>query len=102
MNYPPDMDPQCIKLCDAMNALKGITTFESCCGHGRSPFRIYFRVDDLKNLPPLLYWFDSCHSGYTGWKVYVTTDCGMSPATFVVEGPVGAFEEADQIALKIL
>jgi hypothetical protein len=30
--------------------------------------------------------------------VRVKTDCGKSPVTFVIEGPVGAYEEAEEIA----
>lgn len=50
--YDKVMDKECIELCDAMNALPGIQTIESCCGHGNSPYRIYFRVakDDDRGL----------------------------------------------------
>ena len=40
VRYDADMDPECIWLCDVLNALPGIRTFESCCGHGAHPFRI--------------------------------------------------------------
>jgi hypothetical protein len=49
--YDGFMDDECIALCNAMNALPGITTVESCCGHGGlgSPFRIWFKVDGKNN-----------------------------------------------------
>ena len=39
-------DPEVFDLCEAMNDLPGVTSFESCCGHGERPFRIWFRVDE--------------------------------------------------------
>lgn len=99
---PADIDPECVAICEAMNRMPGIRTIESCCGHGRHSFNVYFKSDSLEALPDLLYWFDVCHSGFGGWRVTVRTDCAASPATFVVEGPVGAFSEADEIAKLIV
>lgn len=48
--WPKNMDIHCVGLCDAMNALPGITTFESCCGHGESTFRIWFTATDPQGL----------------------------------------------------
>lgn len=36
------MDKECIPLCNTLNSLKGIETFESCCGHNKEPYRIFF------------------------------------------------------------
>jgi hypothetical protein len=93
-----NMDKECIKLCKAMNKMPGIRTFESCCGHGRSPYHIWFLADSFESLPNLVYWFMGCHCGFYGWNVQVTTDCAASPVHFMVEGPIGAYEEADKIA----
>jgi hypothetical protein len=68
--FDGNMDPECVRLCRAMNGLPGIKTIESCCGHGEKPFRIWFMADKLESLPRLLYWFDSCHSG-CDWPVEV-------------------------------
>lgn len=99
--YHGNMDPECVALCDAMNLIPGIRTYESCCGHGQSPFWIWFDVKSLDHLPNLLYWFDPCHCGFHGWRVIVGTDCAKSPVHFYVEGPVGAFKEANEIARLI-
>jgi len=48
IEYDGRMDKECIDLCNAMNSLPGIETTESCCGHGASPFMIFFRVHDSK------------------------------------------------------
>ena len=47
--YDEYMDKECLELCDAMNALPGIRTIESCCGHSGSPFSIFFRVVEDNN-----------------------------------------------------
>jgi len=39
------MDPACIDLCTALNELIGIETIGSCCGHGKSPYLIWFNMD---------------------------------------------------------
>ena len=52
------MDKECVRLCESMNRWPGIRTVESCSGHTERPFRIWFDVDNLGDLPHLLYWFD--------------------------------------------
>ena len=97
---PNAMDSECIALCNAMNRFPNIETYESCCGHGNTPYHIWFSTKRLRALPRLLYWFNGCHTGCYGWHVEVKTDCGMSPATFMLEGPTGkvAYAESEHIA----
>ena len=40
-DYGEFMDPECIPLCDALNSIRGITTKESCCGHGKNSFHVW-------------------------------------------------------------
>jgi hypothetical protein len=84
MKYDGRMDPECMALCDALNALPGISTFESCCGHGEHPFRIWFfaeRVSDLK--PAIEHWH---HLDYE-WRIEVAhVDCPYR-VVFMLEGP---------------
>jgi len=96
--YDSEMDTECISLCNAVNRLPGMHTTESCCGHNKTPFNIWFVSKELKHLPTLLYWFMPCHCSFSGWRVLVTTDCAMSPVHFCIQGPVGAYREADKIA----
>ncbi len=100
--YIDGIDPEVVKLCDALNSLPGVETFESCCGHGRTPFHVWVMVRRMRDLPRLCYWLAACHSGVGGWRVVAQTDCGMSPVTFMVEGPAGDFDGADRIAEVIL
>jgi hypothetical protein len=97
-NPPVGIDPEVVSLCRAMNLFPGIFTIESCCGHGRDPFGIYFMATSLDALPSLLYWFSACHTGQEGWRVRVYTDCSADHATFVAEGPVGGYKSAEVIA----
>ncbi len=83
------MDKECKELCEAVNLLPGIRTIESCCGHGKIEYHIWFITEGLDHLPALLYWLSACHSGQSGWLCRVTTDCAMSPVTFLIEGPKG-------------
>ncbi len=39
------MDKDVIELCEAINALPALQTIESCSGHGRTPFSIFFKCD---------------------------------------------------------
>jgi len=43
--YDNLMDKEVIDLCDALNKLPGIITTESCSGHGKDTFKIWFHVD---------------------------------------------------------
>ena len=84
MKYPPTMDRECIRICDAMNALPGIRTCESCCGHGEEPHRIFFYAQTVENLKPIL---ESSHS--SAWRVEVKWVNGSDTICFMLEGPVG-------------
>lgn len=103
MKYPDDMDKECIRLCDAMNRFPGIMTHDSCCGHGKKEMGIYFIVTGhhKKDLPPILYYFDKCHTGVPGWRVEANTDCAMDGVSLSASSEsIGekAYEEADKIA----
>ena len=101
MTLPSNIDSEVRKLCEAMNALPGIETIESCCGHGARPLKVWFYATSLKALPRLIYYLSSCHSGAVGWTCKAITDCGMSPVKFLVEsGDMGqlAYNEARTIA----
>ena len=101
---PRDIDKECVALCRAINRFPGIATTESCCGHGKESFKIWFSVENICRLPMLLYWLNGCHTGVYGWRVCVTTDCGMSPPHFCVESEGQgnkAYADADTIAKRM-
>lgn len=94
------IDPECVSICESLNAMPGIRTTSSCCGHGKHPFRVFFVAETLEALPLPAYWLGGCHCGFCGWNLIAYTDCGMCPIRFVVEGPVGAeaYQQAKEIA----
>lgn len=94
---PPDLDPECLELCAALNGLNGIRTVESCCGHGKNPYRIWFLAVSLEALPAVAYAAAGCHCGHYGWRVIAKTDCGMSPIMFTLEGPMGPESHAESL-----
>lgn len=96
-----EIDSECVSLVKAMNTFPGISTFESCCGHGKNEFCIWFTAESLEALPALVYWFAACHSGVYGWHVEVATDCSQRPVSFLAESRkkgAAAYREAEQIA----
>ena len=51
---PDDIDVECYYLCRALNSLPGLDTIESCCGHGKEKYRIWFRAAYPKTINPLI------------------------------------------------
>lgn len=103
MTYSGIMDKECVRLCDAINAIPGLETVESCCGHGKDKFRIWFYAHRLDILPILLYFTMPCHVGFR-WHCTVQTDCGMSPVVFRLESEAKgdvAYRQADRIADEV-
>jgi hypothetical protein len=75
IKYDETMDPECVELCDTMNCLPGIVTFESCCGHGKGPFRIWFKK--TYNWHEGLFFLTRCADGRYWkygykWKIVLT------------------------------
>jgi len=57
LEYDEVVDKECVELCNAMNSLPSIETISSCCGHGKSPFRIFFKV---RETPDGLFFLTRC------------------------------------------
>lgn len=62
MKYDEYMDKECIELCDTLNSLKGVETFESCCGHLHSKYVIYMTISNWYSLSLLARAFDIRYS----------------------------------------
>ena len=54
-----DDKDQCLDLCKALNRIPGITTTESCCGHGKTNYHIFFLAKSLEGLAPIAYFLHS-------------------------------------------
>lgn len=50
---PDDMDQECVDLCNTLNTLPGVSTFESCCGHLKYRYSIWFFCDSIDSLSRL-------------------------------------------------
>lgn len=44
------MDAECVLLCMKLNELPGVQTTESCCGHYKDTYKIFFDCDDFVSL----------------------------------------------------
>jgi len=82
------MEEECIHLCNAMNAVKGICTTSSCCGHGKEPLRIHFDVDSFRGLFFMTRCSDKRYC-LSEWIIYLVAgdmfEDGRLPTTFVLE-----------------
>lgn len=50
LDYDQHMDGECIAPCNALNSIEGIETNDSCCGHGKNCFQIFFYVTSFTGL----------------------------------------------------
>jgi hypothetical protein len=89
-----------------MNALEGIETISSCCGHEYELFSIYFVADLLEDLKPLLALIDDVNDGLTRggvWQMRVSLATGDMEVYFILDGPAGdsGYRAAQELALAI-
>jgi hypothetical protein len=73
MKYDKYMDKDCIELCDTLNSLNGIRTFESCCGHLKNKYLIFMYVNNFYSLSILARAFDRRYSNGK-WKLEIITN----------------------------
>lgn len=106
---PADLDPECVKLFEALNRLEGITTTGSCCGHDRHPYWFLFQVRNLScaGLSMLLRAIDPRYGACMpnlrgGWQVALAqNDLPECPSFFCLQGNVGS-EYGDILANKLM
>ena len=99
--YDGKMDAACIRLCDALNKVPGIHTTESCCGHGKQNFVVFFSALTLESLRPILAELDS--GNRWPWDVKAYRWSGSGTIGFCLEGPVGTTkQDAELLGKKIL
>lgn len=102
---PSDMDPECVNLCEAMNLLPGIKTTESCCGHGKASYCIWFRVADFSGRGFITLARVTCPRYYEGdWRLVISHgDLRRTLTGFVLEGAAGPdrYQAAETLAKHI-
>lgn len=57
-NYDGYMDKECIPICDALNSIPDVHTTESCCGHCKDRFMVFFACDNPHSLAIIARVFD--------------------------------------------
>ena len=50
---PASIDCECVSICNTLNRLPDVETFESCCGHGEHPFWVWFKCSNIDTLSRL-------------------------------------------------
>lgn len=50
---PEDMDVECVDLCRTLNEIPGVETFESCSGHLKNRYMVFFECNDFYQLARL-------------------------------------------------
>ncbi len=103
--YDGQMDKECIELCNALNSIDGIETFESCCGHVKQPYRIWFKAETIQSLCIPTMACNKNYGGNAGWIIIV--DHVESPnirTVFLLEGTIGkeAYQASKEIAEQMV
>lgn len=74
MKYDEYMDKECIPICDALNELPGVTTFESCCGHLQRQYVVYLYTDNPYSMAVIARALDRRYlPAKSTWKVTIET-----------------------------
>ena len=60
--FDENIDPECVPLIVALNQLDGIKTCESCCGHLKDTYCIWFLCSNLTSLAIITRTFDRRYS----------------------------------------
>jgi len=85
--YDEKIDKECISLCNTLNSIPGIKTFESCCGHGEAPFRIWFTAEKIEDLlVPII-----STNTTPGYSIIIEFTESPLKVIFLLEGPVGEY-----------
>lgn len=83
--YDGNMDKECIKLCDALNRLPGVRTFESCCGHLKTNYSIWLRTGNLYSIAVIARVFDKRYAATSVlWDTNIETDDMESTPQFCI------------------
>ena len=77
LQLPDDIDPLCIDLCNTFNTLQDTKTVESCSGHGKHEYWIFFKCYNLHVLSRLGRVVDKRYSD-GNWEIIVDS-CDGEP-----------------------
>lgn len=77
IEFPADMDKECIELCKLLNTLPTVITTESCCGHCKNRYMVFFYCDSIEVLSRLARAVDRNYSD-GNWELLVDS-CDTNP-----------------------
>lgn len=69
--YDEYFDKEVIELCKVMNSMEGLVTTESCCGHLKERFMIFFSCNNFSTLAKI---FRSVNRNYSDGKWELLVD----------------------------
>ncbi len=97
------MDAPCVELCDLLNRLPGLETTESCCGHCKESYRVFFRCDNLDTLTRLGRVVDRRYSD-GNWEIVLDTGDARPKNRFWLRSlkPFVCFEEMDKSVEELM
>lgn len=70
INLPSDMDEECIEICNTLNRLPNTETYDSCQGHGKHAFWVFFKCTSIDVLTRLGRVVDKRYSD-GNWEILV-------------------------------
>lgn len=94
ITFPEDMDKECIELCELLNTLPTVKTFESCCGHGKHPYWIFFRCDSIPALTRLGRCVN-CNYSDGNWEILVDSTDSSPYGNFWLRSKIIFANETD-------
>lgn len=102
--YPPeDMDKECIALCTKLNALGDIQTYESCCGHLKECYMVFFKCHSFERLAKLYRCVDRNYSDGK-WELLVDgTDVHPTYCFWLKsKEPFSSYEEMEESVQRLM
>lgn len=97
------MDAPCVDLCILLNRLPGVKTSESCCGHCKYPYQVFFCCDNLDTLTRLGRAVDRRYSDGK-WEIVLDSGDTHPKNRFWLRSlkPFACFEEMDKSVKEIM
>jgi len=97
IKYDIFMDKECIPLCDALNTLPDVRTFESCCGHLKRKYVVYLYTDNPYSMAVIARALDRRYlPAKSLWDVTIETiDVERTPQFCIGIYSEDAFEDYD-------
>ena len=97
--YDGNMDKECIKLCDILNSIPSIDTFESCCGHLKNRYSIWFFCNDIITISRLGRCVERNYSD-GGWELLVDSTDTQPTGVFWLRSKI-PFQSYDEMEKSV-